>query len=287
MNAELTDRPLRFSILTPVYNGSEFLEELINSVLQQDYAHYEHIIIDDGSNDNGSTVNILRRYPHLKWKSQNNLGQYPTQNKLLKMASGDVISIICADDLYPASTVFSSVARRFAAQPTLDAVIGRTIRLAERDRRWYVFDPDLPAFLAKRLIRYSVGIQHCAMFVRRRVVEEKNLYFDPYYKLCGDWDWIIRVLAASTEVAYTNEVLAYWRLHERHSPRESQWHDNEARRVCAVYQTSYDLHRVVKGCVNILGMMCAKYEQVKQLGLVSTMRVVIQNVRRRSFGSAD
>jgi glycosyltransferase involved in cell wall biosynthesis len=58
------------SIMTPVYNGSKYIEELILSVKSQDYTEIEHIVIDDGSADNGATVDILKRYPHVRWWSR-------------------------------------------------------------------------------------------------------------------------------------------------------------------------------------------------------------------------
>ena len=283
MNKRHTDSTLRFSILTPVYNDPGFLGELITSVLQQDYPHYEHIIIDDGSSDNCATVNTLRRYPHLKWKSQSNIGQYPTQNRLMKMASGDVLSIICADDLYPTGTVLSSVARHFAAKPDLDVVVGRTRRLTEGGGRWYVFDPDLPAFLAKRLVRYCLNIQHCAFFVRRRLLQQEDLHFDISYTMRGDWDWILRVLAATTRVEYTNEVFAHWRLHRRQTSQVGGAGESEARRLCSAHGISYRAHRTVASVVNRLGMMCAAYSMARQLGPAAALGAVLSRARR-NFG---
>ena len=280
MTLKETESNLRFSILTPVFNGARFVEDLINSVLQQDYANYEHVVIDDGSNDHGATVNALRRYPHLKWKSRNNIGQCPTQNELLKMASGDVVSIICADDLYPTTTVLSSVARRFAAQPDLDVVIGRTRRLVDKDGIQYVFDPDLPAFLARRLVRYTLNIQHCAVFVRRRLLQEKDLYFDTFYKMRGDWDWIIRLLEATSKVEYTNETFALWRLHEAQASRTGKTGELESRSLCAAHGTSYCLHRAVHGSMNRLGMMCAAYSLGRQLGVAAAVKATISHTRR-------
>ena len=287
MITEHLNDKLHFSILTPVRNGAAFVEDLINSVLQQDYADYEHIIIDDGSNDDGATANTLRRYPHLKWKSQINVGQYPTQNELIKMASGDVVSIICADDLYATTTVLSSIAKRFAAKPDLEVVIGRTRRLVEKDGIRYVFDPDLPAFLARKVVRYSLNIQHCAVFVRRRLLEDKNLYFDTYYKMRGDWDWIIRLLAATTKVEYTNEVLAIWRLHERQMSRTGQTGEIEVRRLCGVHGISYRLHRAVHYGMNRLGMICAAYSLGRQVGVAAAMRATISHARRAISGARN
>jgi glycosyltransferase involved in cell wall biosynthesis len=58
---EMNAQPL-VSIITPVYNGAEYLDELIQSVLRQDYPNIEHLIIDDGSQDDGATVSVLKKY---------------------------------------------------------------------------------------------------------------------------------------------------------------------------------------------------------------------------------
>jgi glycosyltransferase involved in cell wall biosynthesis len=79
------------SIITPVYNGREYLEELIQSVLNQSYPKIEHLIIDDGSEDGGATLSILKRYPHLRWWSRENKGQYSTMNEGLLEAKGEII----------------------------------------------------------------------------------------------------------------------------------------------------------------------------------------------------
>jgi len=52
--------PPLISIITPVYNGADYLEELIQSVLNQNYPKIEHLIIDDGSQDGGATRRILK-----------------------------------------------------------------------------------------------------------------------------------------------------------------------------------------------------------------------------------
>src|SRR5574341_2572398 len=86
----MQSKPL-VTIMTPVYNGAAYLEELIASVRDQDYPYVEHLIIDDGSTDNGVTVEILRKYPHLRWWSRPNQGQYATMNEGLQAAQGELI----------------------------------------------------------------------------------------------------------------------------------------------------------------------------------------------------
>lgn len=63
------------SVVTPSHNQGPFLERCIQSVLAQDYPHFEHIVYDNRSTD--QTHSILRRYPHVVWTSEPDSGQTP------------------------------------------------------------------------------------------------------------------------------------------------------------------------------------------------------------------
>ena len=88
---------MKFSILTPTLNSAESLERTINSVLQQNYDNWEHIIIDGGSTD--GTIEIIKKYPHLKWISEPDRGIYDAMNKGITLANGDWIYFLGSDDL--------------------------------------------------------------------------------------------------------------------------------------------------------------------------------------------
>lgn len=122
------------SIITPVYNGSQHIEELILSVKTQNYPRIEHIIIDDGSQDGGATVAILERYPHLKWWGRDNRGQYATMNEGLEKARGDIICFISADDLLCSDAVQNAV-DYLAGSSSSDGVFGRTLLILENGRK--------------------------------------------------------------------------------------------------------------------------------------------------------
>lgn len=87
------------SIIIPVYNGEEYLEQTILSAINQTYRNIEIIIIDDGSTDN--SANIAKKYIncYCKFFSQQNKGVSAARNTGLKHAKGTYIQFLDADDL--------------------------------------------------------------------------------------------------------------------------------------------------------------------------------------------
>lgn len=95
------------SIVTPVYNGAKWMEECIQSVLNQDYPKIEHIIVDGASTD--GTLDICSRYPHLIVHSKRDRGQSHAINKGFAMAQGDILAWLCADDEYEPGAIQAAV----------------------------------------------------------------------------------------------------------------------------------------------------------------------------------
>jgi glycosyltransferase involved in cell wall biosynthesis len=239
----LTADPV-ISVLTPAYNASRFLPELIESVRSQDYAQIEHIIIDDGSCDDDQTMVILNQYPHLKWHSRPNKGQYHTQNELLSLATGDYVTFICADDLYTSPGAISSIVARIRLHPGVDVVFGRTPRLVDCSPK-LAYRADISGYLARRVLRHLLAIQHCSLFVRRELLLQEGLFFDASYSMRGDWDWMIRLFDKAISTEYVPQDIAYWRMHERQTSRLANVHgQEETKRVCSVYDTRYAIHKV-------------------------------------------
>jgi len=103
---------LKISIITVVFNSVNTIEPCINSVLNQTYP-LEHIIIDGGSTD--GTLDVINQYStdNLKLISEPDEGMYDALNKGIDAASGDIIGILHADDIFENNEVISKVARVF------------------------------------------------------------------------------------------------------------------------------------------------------------------------------
>ena len=95
------------SIITPSFNSAKYIEETIKSVMAQSYRNIEHIVMDGGSKD--GTVAILKKYPHLKWVSEKDTGQSNAINKGMRIAKGEIVAWINADDLYAPYAVSRAV----------------------------------------------------------------------------------------------------------------------------------------------------------------------------------
>ena len=89
----------RITIVTPSLNQAAFIEDTIRSVLDQDYANLEYIIVDGGSLD--GTAEIIKRYEHdlTYWVSERDRGQSHAINKGMERATGEVCGWLCGDDV--------------------------------------------------------------------------------------------------------------------------------------------------------------------------------------------
>ena len=112
------------SIVTPSYNQGKFIEDTIQSVLIQNYPNFEHIIVDNCSTD--GTVEILKKYPFLKWISEPDKGQTDALNKGFRKATGDIIAYLNSDDQY-CPGVFLTVADYFLEHPECKWLCGNVI----------------------------------------------------------------------------------------------------------------------------------------------------------------
>ncbi|MBF0345622.1 MAG: glycosyltransferase [Nitrospirae bacterium] len=118
----------KISVITPTLNQGRYIEHTIQSILEQAYPNYEHIVIDGGSTDN--TLDVLRKYPHLKWISEKDKGQADALNKGIALATGEIIAWINSDDYY-CPNAFYTIVNAFETMPHAKIIVGRTLLFFE------------------------------------------------------------------------------------------------------------------------------------------------------------
>lgn len=120
---------LKISIITPIFNREEFLNETIESVLNQDYSNWELILIDDGSTDKSLQIaqKFADEYPHkiflFMHENGENRGASASRNLGIKHSSGDFITFLDSDDCFLPNTLSKGIAA-FAANSEVQAVCG-------------------------------------------------------------------------------------------------------------------------------------------------------------------
>jgi glycosyltransferase involved in cell wall biosynthesis len=197
----------RISVITPSLNQGMFIEDAILSVARQGYADCEHIVVDGGSTD--ETLTILRRYPHLRWVSEPDNGQSDAINKGLRMATGDLVAWLNADDYY-LNQALTMIGQFAASNSDLDIVYGDCLFVDHsgqllRRKTGHNFDTHI-------LLYYGCYIPSTATFFRRRLIEEGR-YLDTQYQMCMDYEYFVRLAAAGKTYGYLSRPLAAFRWH--------------------------------------------------------------------------
>lgn len=182
------------SIVTATYNSAKTVRDTFDSVLRQDYADVEYIVVDGGSKD--ETVDIIREYEprfggRMRWISERDRGIYDAMNKGFAMATGDVVGLLNSDDFFTSGGVLTAVAQAMADRE-LDAVYGDVHFVNDEDLtkcvRYYSSKP-----FHRRWMRLGFMPAHPSFYCRRAVYERYGA-FDLSYKVAADFECLLRLI---------------------------------------------------------------------------------------------
>ncbi len=182
---------MKISIITVVFNGQAFLADCIKSVIAQDYPAIEYIVIDGGSTD--GSLQIIEHYKHQisLFISEKDKGMYDALNKGIKMATGDVIGILNADDMLASPDVISAIANCFSTQNP-DGLYGNLnyihpLKTNKIIRKW------ISKSFTKREIVLGWMPAHPTFYVKRSLFETFGNY-SLHYDSAADYELMVRFL---------------------------------------------------------------------------------------------
>jgi glycosyltransferase involved in cell wall biosynthesis len=203
-------KPVTISIITVCYNSVKTIQETLQSVASQRYPHVEYILIDGGSTD--GTQDVIRSFSqhiaHVVSEPDN--GIYDAMNKGIALATGDIVGLLNADDLYANENVLATVAQAFFDQQ-LDACYSDLIYFASNDPdkvlRYWRSNSFRPGLFAKGWCP-----AHPTFFVRRQLYERYGA-FDIHFNGGNDVELMMRFLEKHhIQTRYLPEVMVRMRL---------------------------------------------------------------------------
>lgn len=201
---------MKVSIITVVYNSVDTISASIQSVLDQDYNDIEYIVIDGQSTD--GTVDVIRQYSKDidVFVSEKDNGLYDALNKGIALASGEIVGILHADDLFGSNQVISEVVATYR-QKNVDCVYGDLVYVdrVHTDtviRTWKsgMYEPE--SFLKGWMP------PHPTFFVKRECFQQNGLY-DTDFTNSADYELMLRYLYKNKlEAAYIDKTLVRMRV---------------------------------------------------------------------------
>jgi len=207
------------SIIVPAYNSAKYIQETIDSVINQTYKNWELIIVDDCSSDN--TAEIVKKksiiYPRIKYiKNQLNFGG-PAQprNIGIKNSSGEFIAFLDSDDIWLANKLEIQLSYFEKYNDVL--LVGTNCQTFPNgiSNELFFFRNHFLSF--NYLINNTKGIITSSVLMKRDVIEHIGL-FDEDKKLIAveDFDYWLRILKfKDNSIFVLNQSLVKYRMHEQ------------------------------------------------------------------------
>lgn len=206
------------SIIIPVYNGSNYVKEAIDSVLSQTYKNIEVIVVNDGSCDDGETEKIALSYgDKIRYFHKENGGVSSALNLGIEKMQGEYFSWLSHDDKYEPSKIEEQVKLLDGRQNTLvlcgDAKINKNsdlIGISTNDR-----------FIENKVINWQESLKNilengsfngCALLIPKKVFDEVG-GFDTSFRYIQDVLMWIKIFLKGYSLVYTSKPLSLMRIH--------------------------------------------------------------------------
>jgi len=220
-----------FSIVTPSYNQAAFLEETIQSVLNQTYKDVEYIIIDGGSTD--GSQEIIRRYENrlAYWQSKKDKGFADAINQGWMRATGEILAYLNSDDLLEKDAL-QKVVQAFTDSPETDVLYGDTRVINESGNTMRIFHSE--RFDLRSVFEtWKDPIRQPSAFIRKSV-RDKFGGMDESFQFCADFEYWIRVAAGGVRFLHIADLLS--RAREHAAAKSIRQQDVQAEELIRIFE---------------------------------------------------
>lgn len=201
----------KVSILIPVYNGSNYLKEAIDSAIAQTYKNIEIIIVNDGSNDKGATEKIAKSYGNkIKYYSKENGGVATALNYGIKKMTGDYFSWLSHDDMYYPYKIEKQV-NFLKATKDKKIVLYSNYALLIEGRITPVINHHEMLVRKKKYSLLRGAVNGITLMIPKSIIDEMG-FFKENLRCTQDYDYWIRI-QKKYDFVHMEDILSVTRIH--------------------------------------------------------------------------
>lgn len=235
----MTDQWPLVSIVIPVYNGTNFMREAIDSALSQTYRNLEVLVVNDGSTDSGATRETALSYgDNIRYLEKVNGGVSTALNLGLKEMKGEYFAWLSHDDYFGVNRIEEDII--LALQTGAKVTFSRMFVVDGTGN----FSYEMPRFMEVTQCPYDTlslsGINFCSMTVHRSCFE-KSGYFNETSKTLQDVEMIL-LLARHFPFYYNKNAISYSRDHSnRDTYQKKNLHTAESVQLAEYVNSRFSL----------------------------------------------
>lgn len=219
------------SVIMPVYNAEQYIEEAVNSILKQSYKNIELILVDDGSSDN--SVEVLKRIMDKRCVlhiNQVNQGIATSRNIALKMARGKYVAFMDDDDVAEQERIATEV--NFLENNEEFGIVGGKIVLIDKNGDAYEHSYMKEIWWNPKLIKAAYLFQsvlyNSTIMMRKEIIDSYQLKFEDNCQGMEDYRFYMEC-SKITKITNLDQVFLRYRVHEASETQKVRKHRAEKR----------------------------------------------------------
>lgn len=224
----------KISIIVPVYNAENYLENCLNSLINQTYKNIQIILVDDGSCDRSYSICQLyaNKDKRIDLIKQKNSGVSSARNKGLSKANGDYVIFVDSDD-FCSQDMCEIIINEISNN---DFLIYGLSKVYKDKETLLLFDENIKKENIKKRIFLSneIGGYICNKVFLNKIIRDNNLRFNEKIHLCEDLIFIFDYIQFVTKVSYVKKILYYYRM--RKSSASSNFFNKKSLSILDAYE---------------------------------------------------
>ncbi|EMA6343374.1 glycosyltransferase family 2 protein [Bacillus cytotoxicus] len=209
----MTEQKQLVSVVIPLYNAEKYIEETMQSILNQTYQNIEIVIVDDGSKDQSPIIvkELQRKHPEkVRYVHQENQGVSVARNTGIEHANGEYVAFLDSDDLWHPNKIEKQVQSMHINNMNA-CYCGYMNFYEETGEKVAHVTNFIKGDMTKSFLTHQVVAQTSTWIFKRSIVMDHDIRFTPGCSWGEDLEFLFKLMSV-TNVCYVDEYLTYYRI---------------------------------------------------------------------------